>query len=168
MMFKREQLVDHVGAYRTQSLFLETNGTSGLPILTLKELDWEYKGQVLPSLRKMYMEIADPEEYEVAIQVLGSWEHWLRLLENKKIMGYIQQYRDELEVKIRSCAVKAMVQTATLDGSKGTSAAKYIAEKGWSKRKAGAPSKLEKERELKITTKISDEVEDDLKRLGIH
>ena len=166
-MFDRKQLVDHIGSYRTQSLFLETNQSRLKPIMTLKEIDWEYKGEVLPSLRKVYMELADPEEYTVAIKVLGSWEHWLRLLENKAIMKYLNQYRSELEVKIRSGAVKSLIQTAELDGSKGTAAAKYIAEKGWDKRKAGAPSKVEVKRELAIHANIDSEIEDDLKRIGI-
>ena len=167
-MFTRDILTDHSGSYRTQSLFLETNQSRLKPIITLKEVDWEYKGEVLPSLRKIYMEIADPEEYEVAIAVLGSWEHWLRLLDNKQVMKYIQQYRDELEIKIRSGAVKSLIQTAHFEGSKGTTAAKYIAEKGWDKRKAGAPTKQEVHRELKIQTGISEDIEDDLERLGLH
>ena len=167
-MFKRDQLIDPIGSYRTQSLFVETNGTTDEPIMTLREVDIEYNGTVLPSLRKIYMETADPEEYEVAIKVLGSWEHWTRFFGNKKIMKYINQYRNELEVKIRSGAVKAMIKTAVEDGSKGTSAAKYIAEKGWNKRKAGAPSKIEVKRELAIQTGIDEELEQDLKRIGIH
>lgn len=167
-MFKREQLVDHIGAYRTQSLFLETNSADVFPLMTLKDVDWEYKGIMLPSLRKIYMDLADPTEYEVAIHVLGSWEHWTRFFSNKKIMKYLQQYRNELEVKTRSGAIRAMISTATLDGSKGTSAAKYIAEKGWEKRKAGAPSKIEVQKELKIQTDIDHELEEDLRRIGIH
>jgi len=167
-MFKREQLVDHVGAYLTQGLFLETRSTSTPPILTLKEVDWEYKGEILPSLRRLYIEIADPSEYEVAIQVLGSWEHWKRLLQNKKIFSYIQKYRDELEVKVRSGAIRSLIDTSCNEGSKGTAAAKYIAERGWDKRKAGAPSKTEVKKELKIQSDMEKELEEDFKRIGIH
>lgn len=167
-MFEREVLTDHIGAYRTQSLFLETNNSTLKPIMTLKEVDWEYKGEVLLSLKKIYLEIADPTEYEVAIEVFGSWKCWQRLLGNKEIYGHIKEWRDELEVKLRSAGVKAMINTAVNEGSKGTTAAKYIAEKGWDKRKAGAPTKEEVTRERKIAAGISDEISDDMARLGIH
>ena len=167
-LFERKLLVDHVGAHRTQSLFLETNNTPGLPIMTLKELDWEYKGRILPSLRRLYMEANDPTEYTIAHEVFGSWKQWKRLCKNKIIGEYIQELRDELEVRLRSDAIKAMVDTATLEGAKGTTAAKYIAERGWNKRKAGAPSKEEKNRELKIQDGISDEIQEDMARLELH
>lgn len=166
-MFKREQLVDHIGAYRTQSLFIETNSTDSEALMTLKEVDWLYHGKMYPSFRRLYMEIADPEEYQTAIQIFGSWEHWKKLLRNKKIRLKIEQYREELEISIRSGAVKSLINTAHNEGSKGTTAAKYIAEKGWAKRKAGAPSKEEVTRETKILTGVTDEIEEDLKRLGI-
>jgi len=167
-IFEREVLTDHVGAYRTQSLFLETNGSSLAPIMTLKEIDWEYKGKLLLSLKKIYMEIADPTEYAVAIEVFGSWPQWLRLLDNKSIRTEIEKWREELEIKIRSGAITAMVQTATLEGAKGTAAAKYLAEKGWAKRKAGAPSKEEKQRQLKQDDAVSALVKEDLERVGLH
>ena len=166
-LFEREKLVDHMGAYRTQSLFIETNSTATDALMTIKEVDWLYHGKMYPSFRIQYIDLADPEEYETAIQIFGSWEHWKKLLRNKKIRLKIEQYREELEVSIRSGAVRALVKTAHTEGAKGTSAAKYIAEKGWDKRKAGAPSKLEKEREIKIQTSISEEVQEDLERLGM-
>jgi hypothetical protein len=166
-MFRREQLVDHVNAYRTQSLFIETNGTTRDPIMTLNDHDLELNGTVLYSLKKIYMEEADPEEYRVAIRVFGSWAHWERLLQNKKIFRKIQEYRKELEVKIRSDAVRALISTAALDGAKGTSAAKYVAEKGWEKRKAGAPTKAEVKSELKVQADMDSELQEDMKRLNI-
>ena len=168
-MFEKEQLIGKSGLYLTQSLFLETcNPSIDTPIMTLKDDDVIHKSTTLPSLHRLYMEVSDPEEYELAIYVFNSWEHWVRVTSSKKIMRFVQRYRDELEVKVRSGAVKAMIKTATQDGSKGTSAAKYIAEKGWNKRKAGAPSKLEVQKELKIQTDIDQELEEDLKRIGIH
>ena len=83
-------------------------------------------------------------------------------------MQYINKYREELEIKIRSGAIKALICTAAHEGSKGTAAAKYIADKGYDKRKAGAPSKAEKAREMKVHTKISDEVKEDFERLELH
>jgi len=169
-VFDRDQLVDINNGFKTQSLFLETSTAVGIikPIMTLKEIDWEYRGEVLPSLRIMYMEEADPTEYSIAMRVFGSWQHWQKMCKNKSIMFYINKYREELEVKLRSNAVKSLYATAVQEGSKGTAAAKYIADKGYDKRKAGAPSKEEKAREMKVHTKISDEVKEDFERLELH
>lgn len=167
-MFERTDLVDHVGAYRTQSLFLETKGVTALePLLTLKEIDWEYKGKTLPSLKRIYMELEDPTEYEVAIHVFGSWPHWLRLLENKAIRQEIDKWREELELKIRSKALKAMLDTASFEGAKGTAAAKYLAERGWVKRPAGRPSKAEQKGQMKQDAELKRILAEDAERVGL-
>ena len=114
------------------------------------------------------MEIADPTEYQFAMHVFGSWKCWEKITGSKLIMGYVQGWRDELEVKLRSKAVKSLIDTANHDGAKGTTAAKYIAEKGWVKRKAGAPSNAEKERELKIQSEMDDEIKDIADRINLH
>ena len=168
-MFTREQLIGGSGSYKTQSIFLETslNDTTNV-LMTLKEFPVTYKGKELPSLRQEFMADADPTGYTTAIRLFGSWNHWQRLKANKMINKFIMQYEDELDVMIRSGAVKALIESAMEDGGKGTTAAKYIAEKGWDKRKAGAPSKQEKERELNVQGKVTDEVQDDYDRLGLH
>jgi len=168
MIFEREQLIDHIGAYRTQSLFFETNKSKLTPIMTLKTYDLEYKGVILPSLYKVYMEQADPTEYAVAMEVFGSWKQWNKILGNKELRGVIDDWRIELEVKLRSEAIHALANTAINEGSKGTAAAKYLAERGWEKRKAGAPSKAEVKREMKVATRVSDDVTDMLKSLDLH
>ncbi len=168
-MFTKDQLIGGAGSYKTQSLFLETslNGTEYV-IMTLKEHSREYKGRHLVSLREEYLKDADPTGYTTAIRVFGSWNHWLRLKANKMINTHMLKFEAELDVMIRSGAVKSLIETAMNEGSKGATAAKYIAEKGWDKRKAGAPSKEEKVRELKTQGHITDEVQDDLERLGLH
>ena len=165
MIADRSVLTDHVGAYRTQSLYLETNRSALEPIMTLKECDWEHKGKMLPSLHRMYMECNDPTEYKVAIEVFGSWKAWQRQLGNEAIMSYVAEWREELEVAIRSTAVSAMVQVSATEGSKGTAASKYLADKGWAKRKAGAPSKEEVEGEKKKHAEVGNHLNEDAKRI---
>lgn len=168
-MFTRDQLIGGAGDYRTQSLFLETSlGSTEHVIMTLKEVPVQLNGKELPSLREEFLKDNDPTGYSTAIRLFGSWGHWKRLKSNTGINNYIVRYEEELDIKIRSVAVRALIETAINDGGKGTTAAKYIAEKGWDKRPAGAPSKAEKERELKIQDRITDEVQEDLERLGLH
>lgn len=165
MIAPREVLTTGVGAWRTQSLYLETNRSGLEPIMTLKEVDWEHKGVMLPSLHRLYMEVADVTEYQVAIQVFGSWKGWQRQCENNYIREYIDAWRDELEIAIRSAALAAMVKTSTTAGSQGTAASKYLADKGWVKRKAGAPTKAEKAGELKKQEEVGASLKDDAKRI---
>ena len=49
----------------TQSLFLEI-GYTDYAVFTLKDDDYEYKGRVYPSLKRLYLEMEDVGEYEFA------------------------------------------------------------------------------------------------------
>lgn len=153
---------DSMGRYRTQSLFFETNSVaSETPVFTLKPQD--HKGY--PSMKRLYLEYMDPTEYSFAIEVLGSWEHWLRLTGCDWFQEYITAWRDELDLKLRSEGVKRMRALAN-DGNKD--AAKWLAEKGWNKRSgAGRPSKEEVERERKQQARIASDIHGDAARLGI-
>jgi len=154
-------MIDVGGRPLTQSLFLEV-GYSEFAIYTLKEDDHEYNGKKYPSLKRLYLEIADPTEYDFANMCLLNWKHWQRLCENKLIRKYIDDWREELEVKLRSRGVKAAMYEAN---SGNFQAAKWVADRGWSTRGAGRPTKAEVEREKRIQAGIVDEYEADVIRL---
>lgn len=152
--------------YRTRSLFIETHTQGPEPLMTLKEHDIEVNGKKLLSLRRIYLEIGDPTEYQVAMEVLGSWDHWNRLLESTVVKPYIDAMREELEIVNRSQALQALRKTALYEGAKGTVAAKYIAEQAW-KSTRGRPSKEEKAKQLRIESAIEKEMSEDAERLGL-
>jgi hypothetical protein len=160
------------GSWLTYGLFFETTTRKELAIYTLKGYDLvkedEETGEVkvYKSLKLLYLECNDPTEYTFANEYLGGWEHWQRLQGNSEINEYIITWREELEVKLRSMAVRAMMQTAVAEGSKGTTAAKWLADKGWTDRR-GRPSKAEVERQKKIHANIKDEIAEDAERLGL-
>lgn len=164
-MFKDEV----TGNWYTQALFYELSYANKENVMyTLKEhdIDVEINGEVrhLPSIKRLFVECGDPTEYQFAITYLGGWAHWKRLCEKTKALHpYIEEWREELEIKMRSEGIRAMAEFATQE--KGMQAAKWLAEKGWSDKKRGAPSKEEKQRELHIATKIHKEVDDDLTRI---
>lgn len=158
-----------MGRYRTQSLFLElylkdTEARDLEPIFTLKSDEW--KG--LPSAKKIYINSNDPTEYSVAQELLGSWEHWLKLTECSWFKPYLKEWREELEVKLRSQAIKSLINTAETKGAKGANAAKWLAERSWKDAKRGRFSKAELDAERKIEAGIDASVKDDLERLGLH
>lgn len=160
---------DANGRFLTQALFWEYRNDSYKPLFTLKPYDHEVDGVLYPSLKLIYMELADfPEdgEYDFAIAVFGpeGWTQWQKIVANKLLFkGIISEWRTELEVKRKAEAIKAIAQGARIPG-KGFSAAKYLAEKGWEKR-AGRPSKEEVERTKKIHAGIESETQEELDRL---
>lgn len=158
----RSKMLDTSGRPITQSLFLEVNYTDSA-IYTLKEDHFEYEGKFLPSLKKIYLEVADPTEYEFATRYLLGWKHWMRICDNKLIRKHIDEWRFELEYKLRSQGVKAAISQATTGSFQ---AAKWLADRGWESRGAGRPTKADVDREKKIQTSISEEYSGDIVRLA--
>lgn len=157
----KDQMLDTAGRPITQSLFLEIGYTDSA-IYTLKEDDYEYKGKIYPSLKKLYLASEDPTEYEFAKTYLLNWRHWQRICENKILQKHIDEWREELEVKLRSRAVLQAIKNANKGGFQ---AAKWLADRGWAGRPAGRPSKLEIEKEKKVAANINSEYQDDVVRL---
>jgi len=157
------------GNFITQGLFYELCYASPKnAIYTLKDEDMEItvEGEVrqLQSIKQLYLECEDPTEYEFATKYLGGWKHWQRLCnKTTNLHPYIEDWREELEVKLRSKGVKSMIKHSMSD--KGQQAAKWLSDKGWAEKKRGAPSKEEKARELKIQTRMVDVLDHDLSRL---
>ena len=160
-MFKRADFCDSMNRPITQSLFLEL-GYRDSSIYTLKDEDFTHKGKNYPSIKKLYLEIGDPTEYEFAEQCFINWAHWQRICENKAVLAYIQGWRDELEVKIRSVAVKQAMAHAA---SGSYPAAKWISDRGWKTRGAGRPSAEEVQRETKIAARVADVYSADVLRM---
>lgn len=128
------------------------------PIYTL-EKDSEYKG-CLP-LKKLYLEIADPTEYEFANICFYDYDHFKSLMRTAYFKKFIDDCRDELELKLRSDAVMKIKDEA-LNGKGATAitASKFLIERGW------IGSKKEKEailRRKKHDLEINETIESDLK-----
>lgn len=163
--FKGNVFRDYKGAYMTAALFLETRTNDTYPPLyTFEPEDMDHPEYgLLKSASKIYLESNDPTEYAVAMTLVKSWDHWLRLVNSKKVGPFIKQLRDELEVKLRSEAIREMAKIST-EGVKGISAARWLAEGSW-KGKRGRPKKAEVERQMKIDAKIQSEVDEDFNRI---
>lgn len=157
----KDKLRDTKGRPLTQSLFLEL-GYSDYAVFTLKDDDYTYNGKVYPSLKRIYIDCSDPTEYEFSINHLLGWKHWQRIADNKIIKKHVDEWREELEVKLRSEGVRNAIEHAK-DGT--FQAAKWLADRGWDKRAAGRPSKEEIEKEKKVNERLSDEFSDDIIRL---
>lgn len=163
MVIDKSRLVDTMGRPLTQGLFLEI-GYGEYAVYTLKDWDHAYKGVSYPSLKRLYLKEEDPIEYDFAEKHLLGWQHWKRLQENKILRKHIDEWREELELKLRSQGVREMLNLCASEQG-NFSAAKYMANKEWEKRAPGRPSKAEKERALKMDERLNDEYGADIKRL---
>lgn len=151
------------GNYMTNGLFLEIHYPD-TALFTLKEEDYEYKGKLYPSLKRLYLECEDVIEYDFATKYLCGWRHWQRMIANKMIRPYIEDWRNELQLKLRSRSFKEILKRTKTE--QGMVANKWIADKSWTKRKAGRPSKAERKQEEAYRSKILDEYGEDLLRIG--
>lgn len=161
----KSKLKDTMGSPLTQSLFLEIGYNTDYAIYTLKAEDHNHNGILYPSIRRIYLELEDPTEYEVASRCFINWDHWKRICENKLIRPHIDSWREELEVKLRSRAVKDLMNLcASENGS--FQAAKFLADRGWDKRGAGRPSKEELQKRAAIAESIENDFSADVKRMA--
>lgn len=163
MEIDKNKLTDDNGRPLTQGLFLEVKYDTNYAVFTEKPYDFKYKGTTYPSLKKLYLAHEDPTEYDFACTYLLGWEHWQRICRNKRFGEMVKGWREELELKLRSQAVRDIIELSS--GDKGFQAAKWIADKGWDKRLAGRPSKEDIDREVAMQTRISDEYNADVTRL---
>lgn len=148
----------------TESLILDFKYDRERAVYTIKDEDQQDEHGYYPSLKRLYLEVADPTEYEFANQYLLGLQHWLRLSNNKRMKPIVEEWRFELEYKLRSAATKQIIKQA----SKGAwQASKWLVDKGWADRPAGRPSKEEVERETKMQARLQDEYEEDAARLKL-
>jgi hypothetical protein len=161
MTIDKTLMQDSMGKYLIQALFLESYYEERA-VYSLKEKDHVWNGKTFPSLRRLYIESYDPTEYLFAEEHLGGWKHWQRLLASKPIRAHIEEWREELEFKIRADAVKAMMESAKAGNYQ---ASKWLADRGWATRGAGRPSKAEIEGSKAVQTRLDNEYGADVIRL---
>jgi len=163
---KPEDFRDTVGRFRTQSLFREMNRDKKFPAyFTLKDKDTD--GCV--SMRRVYLEVGDPTEYETAKALVGDYKHWQALCELPWFQEHLNQWRVELEAKLESENIMRLRETAADPKSASrVTAAKMLLSKPWRSKEnvRGRPSKDEVKGYMKAAAKETSEVEDDYKRIS--
>lgn len=164
MKINKAIMKDTMGRPLTQSLFLEPNYNAEYAYYTLDGEDKEYKGRVYPSLKRLYLEMEDPTEYEFATTYLIDWPHWKRICSNAILFRHVEEWREELELKLRSIGIRQMLDLA----ADNAQAAKFLAEKGWDKQGAGRPKKERAESERRVQDRLAEEFNADIIRLEDH
>jgi hypothetical protein len=154
-------MIDGAGKYITQGLFYEAEYDLTFAQYTWGPEDKEKDGKFLKSLKKLYLEMEDTTEYEFAIAYFVDYPHWVRCVNNAAIRKHVEQWRTELELKLRARAARALIKEA----EKGNfNAARWVADKGW-EAKRGRPSNAEREAERKKAAILSEELADEAGRV---
>lgn len=154
---------DKMGRWHTQALFVECHQyVKGMkPMYTLNE----YKGY--PSIKKAFLDYEDPTGYKVATEWLGGYDHWKKLCSLKWFREHLEQWEEELEVKMKCKAISKMNELAAGDNAVAKDASKFLVNKEW-EGKRGRPTKAEIEKNTKVNTRVSNVLESDFKLLNLH
>jgi len=158
------------GKFLTEALFFETNRDRSVvaPVFTLK--DREHEG--LPSLKTLYLSYSDPTEYRFSTEVLGSFQHWNVLCACVWFKPHIEEWRRELDAKIKSSTVvaaRSILEDPNASESSRLQAAKFLADHGWeTKAKKGRPTKKQVAEAAREQAEHSDFLEDDYARIQIN
>lgn len=159
--------------FRVADLFFETNftpieeqeeGRRNIPVFTLKPYDFtDDRGNFYPSAKLLFMEHNDSVGYHFAMNVLGSWEHYLQLKESKKVGPHIEAWENELKALKEAEALSHIERISAHGGSQAElSAAKYIVSHEYEKKSVKARTKGKRPSE-----KHSDETLEEMERVGL-
>lgn len=149
-----------------KGLFYETtDADKSTVVYTLKDVDH----QGFPSLYQIYMEVGDPTEYLFATATLDGWEHWEMLTNCTWFKPYVDRWRRELELKIRSDALIRIREEAKNRASANSYAAnKFLLEKGWAPKETGSrgrPKKEDVRKEAEVIALADKRIKNDYERI---
>ncbi len=140
--YRNSKYRDYQGRLLSSKLFYERT----LPdkrdkvLYTLKDQDHEgYK-----SLYLLYMDANDLTEYTFANEYFESYEHWLGITKQGWFKPYLERFRRDLETKVRSTALRAIIRESQSGSKNAFTANKFLIERGWvdkEKNTKGRPSK---------------------------
>jgi hypothetical protein len=131
---------------------------------TLKDRDH----QSYPSLYRLYMEAADPTEYRFATAHLDGWVHWEELTQCDWFKPYVERWRRELDVKLRSEALAKIMAEAAAGSQNSYHANKYLLEGPWKpteKKKTGPTTRVAIQQEAHRIVSEGQEMASDHDRL---
>lgn len=136
---------------------------------TLKEKDHIVDGKTYRSLKKVYLEMEDVTEYEFALATLGSFVQWETLCKTTWFKEHAEQWRKELNLKLKAKGMRSIIQAATTDENLSFQAMKYLSDNQYLEKKSGRgrPSKADVEAELKKEANANKSFKADAERIGL-
>jgi hypothetical protein len=150
-----------------KGLFLETSYTDlSFVAYTLKDVD--HRGY--PSLYRLFLETNDPTEYKFATTHLDGLLHWEKLCDCTWFKPYVERWRRELELRMKSIALSRIMAEAKASSREAFNANKYLLEKGWEpkdgpKHSRGRPTKEQIQKAASDAASASQRLTDDFERI---
>lgn len=115
-----------------------------------------------------FIALRDPTGYMWAMEYLGDYNHWERLMRTPWFPEVFKEWNRRLGIVLQAEALQKIQEVARTDGPQAIAAAKYIAEQGWlPKATKGRPSKAQVEEAVKHEAKAVKELNDDAARIGL-
>lgn len=152
----KDRLTNALGHYLTVGLFEEFRRADVAVEPMFKLSVW----------KKVYLELQDPTEYAPAMLLLGNWQHWLALRENKQLAKIFNEWAQELDIKLRSVGVRNMISLAGSTAPGAAGSAKWLAEAGYITDKR-LTTKEGKAKEQEVKDAVKDRTAEDIRRLGL-
>lgn len=124
------------------------------------------------SVRTVYLTLADPTEYKVAMELLGSFQHWEVLKNTSWFKPHLESMRAELQAKILSEHTDSYLKLAKTGDP---SALKWAVNKGFikpevdatPKKKRGRPSEEELAGAVNDLARRDKDLQEEAERLGL-
>lgn len=150
----------------TRNLFKETSARKEQVLYSFSREDVD----TIPSLYKLYMAEADLTEFDFARKYFDSYQHWKRICQTSWFHPHIVEWREELELSIRSKALSSLIKRS----ESSTEIAKYLLNNNWvskihennpSVNLRGRPSKEEIKGHLTLITNTQIKEQSDYERI---
>lgn len=145
--------------------FEQVNSDKATVLYTLK--DSEHEG--FPSFYQLYMTLDDPTEWEVSQNLVDGWDHWEALCACTWFKPYLERWRKELELRMKSKALKRIRTEASINSKEALAANKYLLEKGWEpkdgKSGRGRPSKEDIKKAANEIASVESRISGDFNRI---
>lgn len=157
------------GAWLLKALFFEvtTDFDREKCLYSFKPEDHTYKGKTYPSIRRLYLEMADETEYYFAEKYFGGWPHWKKLCACRWFEDYMSEIREELSVKQMADARARIKEVAADKKDRGSLQANRLLldEAKKSQNPVGRPSKESIRRKAEELFQDQSEFQEDLDRI---
>lgn len=168
-IFEKPPYKSDSGMWYTEAIFFDRMATKPQSVWVIKPVFTFFdKKKDFICGQETFMEVADPTGYKWAIQYLGDYNHWVRLMKTSWFPEVVEIWKENLATKLRSEALWKVREIASGDSAQALPAAKYLAEEGWQpKATKGRPSKEMVDKELKQLTQAAQAHDDDAVRIGL-
>ncbi len=125
----------------------------------------EYKDcvqfETVDEARNKFIALEDPTGILFADMYLGGYDHWKALQSCRGLETELASWDEELEARLRCKALQG-VKIMSVDSFQ---AAKFLVDRGWSKKSAGRPTKKDIAKETRVQTVMKLAYSDDNNRI---